>query len=54
MRPRRRETTRDRLARWISFLALAALLAMATMPISSHHNDATASNTIHWSSTWHG
>jgi len=46
--------SKDRIARWISFLALAALLAMATLPISADHRDLAAANTTHWSSTWHG
>ena len=46
--------TNDRIARWIGFLALAALLAMATLPIGSAHRDATASNTTHWGSSWQG
>jgi len=45
---------RDRIARWISFLALAALLAMATLPISADRRDVAADNTTHWSSIWHG
>lgn len=54
MRPRDRLKTRGRVARWVSFLALAALLAMATLPITPHRHAATASNITHWSSTWHG
>jgi hypothetical protein len=54
MKRRGRLTTRDRVARWVGFLALAALLAMATLPITPHHHATTASNTTHWSSTWHG
>jgi len=47
--------TYDRIARWIGFLALAALLAMATLPASSNSRDvATSSNTVHWGATWHG
>lgn len=45
---------KDRIARWISFLALAALLAMATLPISSGQRNVAASNTTHWSETWRG
>jgi hypothetical protein len=45
---------KDRIARWISFLALAALLAMATLPIRADHRDVAASNTTHWSETWRG
>ncbi len=54
MRLRTRPTGNDRIARWIGFLALAALLAMATLPLSSDRGDATASDTLHWSVTWHG
>jgi hypothetical protein len=44
----------DRIARWVSFLALAALLAMATLPGTSPHRDVAAAATSHWSGTWHG
>lgn len=54
MRPRTRPTGRDRLARWIGFLALAALLAMATLPISSDRRDLAVGHITHWSSPWHG
>ncbi|MGH7863974.1 MAG: hypothetical protein ACREQB_03220 [Candidatus Binataceae bacterium] len=54
MRPRTRQTAKDRLARWISFLALAALLAMATLPGASARHDAAASDTTQWSAPWHG
>jgi hypothetical protein len=43
----------ERVARWISFVALAALLAMATLPGQTLHRD-VAANTTHWSDTWHG
>jgi hypothetical protein len=46
--------TKDRIARWISFLALAALLAMATLPLTPGQRDVAAENTMHWSETWHG
>lgn len=46
--------TRDRIARWISLLALAALLAMATLPASPSHRDVAADTSTHWSETWHG
>jgi hypothetical protein len=46
--------SKDRVARWIGFLALAALFAMATLPPLSGHRDATASNTTHWGSSWQG
>ena len=44
----------DRIARWIGFAALAALLAMATLPVSTAHRDIADANTVHWSSTWRG
>ena len=46
--------TGDRIARWISFAALVALLAMATLPISSGPRDVAVQNTTHWSGPWHG
>jgi hypothetical protein len=46
--------TRNRIARWISFLALAALLAMATLPAGPSHRDVAADYNTHWSETWHG
>jgi hypothetical protein len=49
-----RAKVKDNIARWISFLALAALLAMATLPVSAGHHDVAAANTAHWSETWHG
>ena len=54
-RPARKTHTNlgDRIVRWIGFIALAALLAMATLPITSAHRD-VAANTMHWSSTWRG
>ena len=48
-----RSPINDRIARWVSFLALAALLAMATLPGASMHHD-VAANDMHWSETWHG
>jgi hypothetical protein len=45
--------THGRIARWISFLALAALFAMATLPGQALHRD-VAANTMHWSQSWHG
>ncbi|HEU4825295.1 MAG TPA: hypothetical protein VFS85_02370 [Dongiaceae bacterium] len=45
---------KDRIVRWVGFAALAALLAMATLPASSAHRDMAAANTMHWSSTWRG
>jgi hypothetical protein len=46
--------TKNRFARWISFLALVALLAMATLPITSGSRDIAVKSTPHWSATWHG
>ena len=46
--------TRDAIARWISFAALVALLAMATLPLTSGPRDVAVQNTTHWSGTWHG
>jgi hypothetical protein len=46
--------TRDRIARWISFLALVALLAMATLPITSGQRDVAANHIMQGSDTWHG
>ena len=46
--------TKDIIARWIGFLALVALLAMATLPITSGQRDLAANGTAHWSETWHG
>lgn len=44
---------KDNVARWISFLALAALLGIATLPGTSGNRD-VAANTTHWSQPWHG
>lgn len=52
--PKRKGRTKDVIARWISFLALVALLAMATLPITSGHRDVAANSSAHWSKTWHG
>jgi hypothetical protein len=46
--------TKDRIARWVSFLALVALLAMATLPIKSRQHEIASDNTRHGSETWHG
>jgi hypothetical protein len=45
---------KDRIVRWVGFAALAALLAMATLPVSTAHRDLADANTFHWSSTWRG
>lgn len=46
--------TKDRIARWISFVALVALLAMATLPLTSASRTVTVQNSTHWSDAWHG
>ena len=46
--------TRDRIARWISFVALVALLAMATLPLGSGARPVAVQDSVHWSSSWHG
>lgn len=45
---------KDRIARWISFLALVALLAMATLPIRSGQHEIASDNTRQGTETWHG
>lgn len=57
MRPailRPKTKPKDRIARWISFAALVALLAMATLPLTSGPRDIAVRNSTHWSDTWHG
>ena len=44
----------DRIARWIGFLALAALLAMATLPVTSHQRGVAAADTNVEAGSWHG
>lgn len=53
-KPRTKAKTKDRIARWISFAALVALLAMATLPLSSGQRSVAVQNSTHWSDTWHG
>ena len=45
---------KDRIARWVSFVALVALLAMATLPLTSGPRTVAVQNTTHWSDSWHG
>jgi hypothetical protein len=45
---------KDRIARWISFAALVALLAMATLPLTSGPRTVAVQNSTHWSDSWHG
>lgn len=47
-------TPRDKIVRWISFAALVALLAMATLPLTSGQRDVASEDTLHRSGTWHG
>jgi hypothetical protein len=53
-KPRTKAKAKDTIARWISFAALVALLAMATLPLASGQHDVAARNTTHGSGTWHG
>jgi len=52
--PKPKAKTKDRIARWISFAALVALLAMATLPLNSSPRAVAVQNSTHWSDTWHG
>ena len=52
--PKPKAKTKDRIARWISFAALVALLAMATLPLTSSPRTVAAQNSTHWSASWHG
>jgi len=45
---------RGTIARRIGFAALVALLAMATLPLTSGPRDVAVQNAMHWSGTWHG
>jgi hypothetical protein len=49
-----RTKAKDRIARWVSFAALVALLAMATLPLSSAPRTLAVQNSTHWSHSWHG
>ena len=51
---RTKTRAKDRIARWVSFAALVALLAMATLPLGSGHHSVAVQNSTHWSDTWHG
>jgi hypothetical protein len=53
-RPKTKAKTKDRIVRWISFVALVALLAMATLPLTSGQRSLAVQNSVHWSDTWHG
>jgi len=54
LKPRVKAKTRDTIARWISFAALVALLAMATLPLTSGPRTVAVQNSTHWSDSWHG
>jgi hypothetical protein len=45
---------KDRIARWVSFAALVALLAMATLPLTSGPRTVALQDSTHWSGSWHG
>jgi hypothetical protein len=45
---------KDRIARWVSFAALVALLAMATLPLTSGPRTVAVQNSTHWNDSWHG
>jgi hypothetical protein len=54
LKPRTKAKTKDRIARWVSFAALVALLAMATLPLTSGQRPVAVQNSTHWSHSWHG
>ena len=54
LNPRTKAKTKDRIARWVGFAALVALLAMATLPLTSGPRDFAVQHSTHWSDTWHG
>jgi hypothetical protein len=54
IKPQSKTRTKDRIARWVSFAALVALLAMATLPLTSGPRTVAVQNTTHWSGSWHG
>jgi hypothetical protein len=54
LEPKTKAKTGDTIARWISFAALVALLAMATLPLTSGPRDVAVQNSTHWSDSWHG
>jgi len=54
LKPKPKVKTKDRIVRWIGFAALVALLAMATLPLTSGPRDVAVRNSTHWSDTWHG
>lgn len=54
VKPRPKAKTRDIVVRCIGFAALVALLAMATLPLSSGQRSVAVEDSTHWSGTWHG
>jgi hypothetical protein len=52
--PKPKAKIKDRIVRWISFAALVALLAMATLPLKSGQPAVAVQDSTHWSDTWHG
>ncbi len=54
VKPRPKAKTRDIVVRCIGFAALVALLAMATLPLSSGQRPVAVQDSTHWSDTWHG
>ena len=52
--PKPKTKVRQKIARWISFAALVALLAMATLPLNSSPRAVAVQDSTHWSATWHG
>jgi hypothetical protein len=54
IKPQSKTRTKDRIARWVSFAALVALLAMATLPLTSGPRTVAVQNSTHWSNSWHG
>jgi hypothetical protein len=54
VKPGPKAKTRDIVVRCIGFAALVALLAMATLPLSSGQRPVAVQDSTHWSDTWHG
>ncbi len=54
VKPRPKAKPRDIVLRCICFAALVALLAMATLPLTSSQRSVAVKDSTHWSDTWHG
>lgn len=54
VKPRPKAKPRDIVVRCIGFAALVALLAMATLPLTSSQRSVAVKDSTHWSETWHG